>query len=56
MIVNLFLSKNADSEIKRITQKYALNDLSKELLSGKVHNDQTIVVDVDENKLIFREK
>jgi len=42
--------------VKRAIQKYVLNDLSKELISGKVHNDQTIVVDVDENKLIFREK
>jgi len=33
-----------------------LNDLSKELISGNVHNDQTIVVDVDENGLTFKEK
>jgi len=42
--------------VKRAIQKYVLNDLSKQLISGKVHNDQTIVVDTDENGLIFTEK
>ena len=42
--------------VKRAIQKYVLNDLSKELISGKVHNDQTIVVDTDENGLIFTQK
>jgi len=42
--------------VKRAIQKYVLNDLSKELISGKVHQDQTIVVDTDENGLIFTEK
>jgi len=42
--------------VKRAIQKYVLNDLSRELISGKVHTDQTIVVDTDENGLIFTEK
>ena len=42
--------------VKRAIQKYVLNDLSKQLISGKVHNDQTIVVDTDEKGLIFTEK
>ena len=42
--------------VKRAIQKYVLNDLSKQLISGKVHSDQTIVVDADENGLIFSEK
>ena len=42
--------------VKRAIQKYVLNDLSKELISGKVHSDQTIVVDANDNKLIFGEK
>jgi len=42
--------------VKRAIQKYVLNDLSKQLISGKVHNDQTIVVDTDENGLTFTEK
>ena len=42
--------------VKRAIQKYLLNDLSKQLISGKVHNDQTIVVDADDNVLTFTEK
>jgi len=42
--------------VKRAIQKYVLNDLSKQLISGKVHSDQTIVVDADENGLVFSEK
>ncbi|MDD4971405.1 MAG: ATP-dependent chaperone ClpB [Paludibacter sp.] len=42
--------------VKRAIQKYVLNDLSKELISGKVHNDQTIVVDYDGTGLTFKEK
>jgi len=42
--------------VKRAIQKYVLNDLSKQLISGKVHSDQTIVVDADENGLLFTEK
>jgi ATP-dependent Clp protease ATP-binding subunit ClpB len=42
--------------VKRAIQKYVLNDLSKQLISGKVHNDQTIVVDADETGLVFTEK
>jgi len=42
--------------VKRAIQKYVLNDLSKQLISGKVHSDQTIVVDTDENGLVFNEK
>jgi len=42
--------------VKRAIQKYVLNDLSKQLIAGKVHSDQTIVVDTDENGLTFLEK
>ena len=41
--------------VKRTIQKYLLNDLSKQLIAGKVHNDETIVVDADENGLVFSE-
>jgi len=40
--------------VKRAIQKYVLNDLSKQLIAGTVHNDQTIVVDYDGNGLVFR--
>jgi ATP-dependent Clp protease ATP-binding subunit ClpB len=42
--------------VKRAIQKYVLNDLSKQLISGTVHNDQTILVDYDGNQLVFTNK
>jgi len=42
--------------VKRAIQKYVLNDLSKQLIAGKVHSDQTIMVDTDDNGLTFLEK
>ncbi|MHB9056324.1 MAG: ATP-dependent chaperone ClpB [Paludibacteraceae bacterium] len=39
--------------VKRAIQRYILNDLSKELISGKVNNDKPIIVDYLDNKLIF---
>jgi len=42
--------------VKRAIQKYVLNDLSRQLISGAVHNDQVIVVDYDGNRLVFRNK
>lgn len=41
--------------LKRLMQKYILNELSKQILAGKVMKDKDIVVDYfDDNKLIFR--
>ena len=42
--------------VKRAIQKYVLNDLSKQLIGGTVHADQTIVVDYDGTRLVFRNK
>ncbi len=42
--------------IKRMLQKYLLNDLSKEILAGKVSSDHPIKVDVDGNALVFHEE
>ncbi|MEI8085918.1 MAG: ATP-dependent chaperone ClpB [Paludibacter sp.] len=41
--------------VKRTIQKYLLNDLSKQLIAGNVHNEETIVVDANENGLIFNQ-
>ena len=59
--LNLIASLGFDPQfgarpVKRAIQKYVLNDLSKQLISGKVHSDQTIVVDADNNGLVFNEK
>ena len=40
--------------VKRAIQKFVLNDLSKQLIGGTVHSDQTIVVDYDGERLVFR--
>jgi ATP-dependent Clp protease ATP-binding subunit ClpB len=40
--------------VKRIIQKQVLNELSKYLLAGKVNKDQEIILDMFDNKLIFR--
>ena len=40
--------------IKRVIQKYLLNELSKMILEGKVDKDSTIIVDEKNGKLVFR--
>ena len=40
--------------VKRVLQKYVLNELSKRILSGQVDKLKPIVVDVESNELIFR--
>ncbi|MGL5705485.1 MAG: ATP-dependent chaperone ClpB [Tannerellaceae bacterium] len=39
--------------VKRMIQKYILNELSKQILSEKVDKDKTIVIDSEDNKLYF---
>ncbi len=40
--------------VKRILQKYILNELSKRILSGDVDKAKTVVIDENEGELIFR--
>jgi ATP-dependent Clp protease ATP-binding subunit ClpB len=40
--------------VKRMMQKFLLNDLSKEILAGNISKDGEIVIDVVDNHLIFR--
>ncbi|MCC6372584.1 MAG: ATP-dependent chaperone ClpB [Bacteroidia bacterium] len=40
--------------VKRVIQKQVLNELSKQLLSGTVNKDKEIVLDVFDNKFVFR--
>jgi ATP-dependent Clp protease ATP-binding subunit ClpB len=42
--------------LKRMLQKRIVNELSKQLLAGKVEKGQSIVVDVFNNELVFRGK
>jgi ATP-dependent Clp protease ATP-binding subunit ClpB len=39
--------------VKRVLQKYILNELSKKILSGDVDKEKPVVVDVSDNKLVF---
>ncbi len=40
--------------VKRVIQKQVLNELSKQILAGTVRKDQQIVLDMFDNKLVFR--
>jgi ATP-dependent Clp protease ATP-binding subunit ClpB len=40
--------------VKRAIQKYVLNDLSKQIIAGKLNSDEAITVDFDGEKLIYR--
>ena len=40
--------------VKRVIQKEVMNELSKEILSGKVTTDSIILLDAFDNKLVFR--
>ncbi|MGP1435860.1 MAG: ATP-dependent chaperone ClpB [Phocaeicola sp.] len=40
--------------VKRALQRYLLNDLAKKMLSGEVDKSKTIIVEANENGLIFR--
>ena len=40
--------------VKRVIQKEVLNELSKEILSGKVTTDSIILLDAFDNQLVFR--
>lgn len=42
--------------LKRVIQKRVLNELSKELLSGKIEKDSKITLDVFDNKFVFLNK
>ncbi len=42
--------------VKRVMQKQILNELSKQLLAGTINKDQEIVIDMFENKFVFRNK
>ncbi|MDO4229861.1 MAG: ATP-dependent chaperone ClpB [Capnocytophaga sp.] len=40
--------------VKRVIQKEVLNRLSKEILSGNIHKDSTILLDAFDDQLVFR--
>jgi ATP-dependent Clp protease ATP-binding subunit ClpB len=40
--------------VKRVIQKRVLNELSKQILAGKVHKDSEIVLDLNKTELVFK--
>lgn len=42
--------------VKRVMQKQVLNELSKQILSGRINKDQEIVLDMFDNMFVFRNK
>ena len=40
--------------VKRMMQKFLLNDLSKEILAGKIDKVREILVDVEQGHLVFK--
>jgi len=40
--------------LKRVIQRMVLNELSKMILSGEVEKDHKILIDVENNKLVFK--
>ena len=40
--------------VNRLLQKFVLNELSKEILSGQVSADQEILIDLQNEELVFR--
>jgi ATP-dependent Clp protease ATP-binding subunit ClpB len=40
--------------VKRVLQKHVLNELSKQILSGKIHRDSEIILDVFDKEFVFR--
>lgn len=40
--------------VKRVIQRYVLNELSKEILSGNVNRENSILIDIDGDRLVFR--
>jgi ATP-dependent Clp protease ATP-binding subunit ClpB len=40
--------------VKRVIQRDVLNELSKEILSGKITTDSIVLIDAFDGKLVFR--
>jgi ATP-dependent Clp protease ATP-binding subunit ClpB len=40
--------------VKRVIQKRVLNELSKQILAGKVQKDSTILLDLEKNEFVFK--
>ncbi len=60
-VVDYLAKKGFDPEygarpVKRVIQRDILNELSKRILAGEIQSDSTIVIDVENGKIVFRNK
>ena len=39
--------------VKRVIQREILNEMSRQLLEGKIHSNETIIIDVIDNQFVF---
>jgi ATP-dependent Clp protease ATP-binding subunit ClpB len=42
--------------VKRLIQREIVNELSREIISGRVSKDDTVILDIEKNKISFRNK
>jgi ATP-dependent Clp protease ATP-binding subunit ClpB len=59
--VDLFAEEGYDPQfgarpVKRVLQRMLLNELSKRIIAGEVNTDGEILIDVEDNKLLFINK
>jgi len=40
--------------VKRLIQKEVVNELSKEIISGKINDNDSVLVDIKEGRLVFK--
>lgn len=50
---NGFDPQSGARPVKRLIQKEIINELSKEIISGKISRESTVEVDVEDNRLVF---
>ncbi len=60
-VVDYLAEKGFDPEfgarpVKRVIQRDIMNELSKKILAGEIRSDSTIVIDVQNGKIVFRNK
>ncbi len=60
-VVDYLAKKGFDPEfgarpVKRVIQRDIMNELSKKILAGEIRSDSTILIDVQDGKIVFRNK
>jgi ATP-dependent Clp protease ATP-binding subunit ClpB len=53
---NGFDPQSGARPVKRLIQKEIINELSKEIISGRISKEDTVILDIEKNKVSFRNK